>query len=37
MILGLFTSTIVSFKGPEETRGARVRNLEIFYIFCFGR
>jgi len=35
--LGLFTSTIASFKGSEEKRGACVRNLEIFYIFCFGR
>ena len=35
MILDLFKSTIVSRKGPEETRGVRGRVLEIFCIFCF--
>jgi hypothetical protein len=34
MILGLFKYTSVSFKGYEETRGSRVRVLEIFHIFC---
>jgi len=33
----LFTSNIVLFKGHTEMRGVRVCNLEIFYIFCFGR
>jgi len=37
MILGLFKSTMMSFKGLKETRGAYVCILEIFFIFCFGR
>ena len=37
MIKGLFKSNIMLFNGPKETRGARVRDLEIFCIFCFGR
>ena len=35
MIKGLFKSNIMLFNGPKETRGARVRDLEIFCIFCF--
>jgi len=37
MILDLFKSTIVSCKGPKETRGVRGRILEIFCILCFHR
>ena len=37
MILGSFKSTIVYFEGTKETRGVRVRVLEIFCIFYYGR
>jgi hypothetical protein len=37
MILGLFKCIIVLLKGPKETRGPRIRDLEIFCILCFGR
>jgi len=30
MIMGLFKSTLMPFKGPKETRGAHICNLEIF-------
>jgi len=35
MIYGLFKSDIMLLGGLKETRGARVRNMEIFCIFCF--
>jgi len=37
MTKGLFKSNIILFNGPKETRGACGCDLEIFYIFCFGR
>jgi len=37
MIKGLFKSNIMLFNGPKETRRVHVRDLEIFYIFCFCR
>ena len=36
MILDLFKSNIMLFKGPKEMRGEGVHDLEIFYISCFG-
>ena len=37
MILDVFKSNIMLLKGPKETRGAHVRDLEIFCLFWFGR
>ena len=37
MILDLFKSNIMLFKGPKETRGLKICVLEIFCLFCFAR